>query len=286
MFNPNSLKYLAISIGLCFVAACGGQDNAQPSSNNPPPAVAASQSPAPTAGVASAAVVPAGTYLVGSEMTYEPFEFKTKNGEPTGFEVELLQAIAKAEGFNVQFLHGKRSEFAKLLNNDTHQIWASSLSINPERLAQVDMSDGFLDYEPALFLLDNDKTKNLNSPKDLKGQTIATHASSKSNFAFIEEMGATALPVESFYLGIKSLHENKAVAYIGDSRVLQYYQNQHSNVKSRLILLGKEKKSLAFAVKKGNTELLGKINSGLAKVKANGELDKLVDKWFGAKKAN
>lgn len=143
MFNPNSLKYLAISIGLCFVAACGGQDNAQPSSNNPPPAVAASQSPAPTAGTASAAVVPAGTYLVGSEMTYEPFEFKTKNGEPTGFEVELLQAIAKAEGFNVQFLHGKRSEFAKLLNNDTHQIWASSFSINPERLAQVDMSDGF-----------------------------------------------------------------------------------------------------------------------------------------------
>lgn len=280
MFSPKMLKYWFISASLCVVAACSEQPNS-PSAQQSVPAVAASATP--VAKTASDAVAPMKTYLVGSEISYEPFEFKNKNGEPTGFEVELLQVIAKAEGFNVQFLHDKRSDFVKLLNSNVHQIWASSLSINSERLQQVDMSDGFLDYEPALLLLDNNKTKNFNSPKDLKGQAITTHSSSKGNLAFIEEMGGTAVPVESFYLGIKALHSDKAVAYVGDSRVLQYYQNQHADTKTRLIYLGKEKRMLGFAVKKGNTELLQQINSGLVKVKANGELDKLVEKWFGKK---
>lgn len=278
MFSPKILKYWFISASLCVVAACGEQPSS-PSANQP--AVAASETP--VANTASDTVAPMKTYLVGSEISYEPFEFKDKQGEATGFEVELLQAIAKAEGFKVQFLHAKRNEFVKLLDDDTHQIWASSLSINPERLAQVDMSEGFLDYEPALFVLDNEQTKTLKEAKDFKGQTIATHGSSKSNFALIDELGANAVPSESFYLGIKSLHENRAAAYIGDSRVLQYYLNQNPDVKARLVYVGKEKKSLAFAVKKGNAELLQKINSGLAKVKANGELDKLVEKWFGKK---
>lgn len=284
MFNPNHLKYLTISVALCFVAACGEQTAT--SSKNPQPVAAASQSAAPTAAVASAAIAPVDTYLVGSEISYEPFEFKDEKGNPVGFEVELLQAIAKAEGFKVQFLHDRRSEMERYLNNGKHHIWASTFSINPQRLEKVDMSEPFLDYEPALFVLDNDKTKQLLTPKDFKNQPIASHVSSKSDAALIEEVGGTVVPVESFFLGIKRLHEGTAAAYIGDSRVFQYYQQKNPETKSRLISLGKEKKSFGFTVKKGNTELLNKINSGLAKVKASGELDKLVNKWFGAAKAN
>ena len=35
-----------------------------------------------------------------------------------------------------------------------------------------------------------------------------------------------------------------------------------------------------FAVQKGNTELLEKINAGLKNIKENGTFDKLVDEWF------
>ncbi|MBF1750024.1 MAG: transporter substrate-binding domain-containing protein, partial [Veillonella sp.] len=38
---------------------------------------------------------------------------------------------------------------------------------------------------------------------------------------------------------------------------------------------------LGIAVKKGNTELLGKINDGLAKIKANGKYAEIYKKWFG-----
>ena len=37
---------------------------------------------------------------------------------------------------------------------------------------------------------------------------------------------------------------------------------------------------LGIAVKKGNTELLKKINDGLGKIKANGEYAKIYKKWF------
>ena len=34
-------------------------------------------------------------------------------------------------------------------------------------------------------------------------------------------------------------------------------------------------------MKKGNAELLGKINDGLAKIKANGKYAEIYKKWFG-----
>ncbi|MDD3024768.1 MAG: transporter substrate-binding domain-containing protein [Syntrophomonadaceae bacterium] len=39
-----------------------------------------------------------------------------------------------------------------------------------------------------------------------------------------------------------------------------------------------------MGVKKGNTEVLTKINSGLDKIKANGEYDTIYKKWFGEAK--
>ena len=46
---------------------------------------------------------------------------------------------------------------------------------------------------------------------------------------------------------------------------------------------GFEDQYFGIAVRKGNTELLNKINSGLKKIIANGEYAKVYAKWFGTK---
>ena len=249
----------------------------------------------PAASVTAAASAPAQqdyrpnaawpTYLVGSELSYPPFEFKDKQSRPTGFEVELLQAIAEKEQFNVQFLDHKRSEAAATLNHGKFAIWASALSHTPERQAAMDLSRPFLDIKMVVAVADNEHNQSITQLNDLKGKKIAISGqSSKSSIDFAATLAGSAdhiVRAESFYLAMREAHMGHAVGLVADSRVLAHYKLQNPAMSFRSLPLPDTRKDLVFAVKKGNRELLDKINRGLDKVKADGTYDKLVQKWFG-----
>lgn len=76
---------------------------------------------------------------------------------------------------------------------------------------------------------------------------------------------------------------NKVQAVAGDKTVLLYSLRPFPDVKYHTMDLEdvSENKGIGFAVKKGNTELLAKINTGLANIKANGTYQKINEKWFG-----
>lgn len=70
-------------------------------------------------------------------------------------------------------------------------------------------------------------------------------------------------------------------AVINDIPTNEYYVNTSGKNDVKTVELALTREDLGIAVKKGNKELLGKINSGLQKIKKNGEFTKLYQKWFG-----
>lgn len=84
----------------------------------------------------AAAAVP--VYRVGSHLSYPPFHFVNEKGEPTGFEVEVLQATAKAGGFDVEIINTPRSGLERTLNDGSLDIWSSTISVKPERAEKID----------------------------------------------------------------------------------------------------------------------------------------------------
>lgn len=255
------------------------------SDSEPAPKAAVSQPEAASAAYAYRPNPAWPTYLVGSELSYPPFEFKDKQSQPTGFEVELLQAVAQKEQFNVQFLDHKRSAAADTLGSGKFAIWASALSHTPDRQAAMDLSRPFLDIRMAAAVADNEQGRTIGSLADLRGKKIAL--SRQSSKATVEQAAALTGSADnvilsgSFYLALREVHLDKAAAAIGDSRVLAHYKLQNPAMSFRSLPLPDTRKDLVFAVKKGNRELMDKINRGLDKVKADGTYDKLVQKWFG-----
>ncbi|MDK4688464.1 transporter substrate-binding domain-containing protein [Kingella negevensis] len=220
------------------------------------------------------------TYVVGSELGYMPFEFIGDKGQAVGFEMEVLEEIAKVSGFQLQFINSPRNAIASTLNDGSRQIWASALSINPKRLEQMDMSEPFMDFEAAIAIADTPENANVQTLQDLSDKKIAFNKGGSSNAETVEKLKGEAVPADTFFLALRSMRLGKADAIVGDVRVFQYYKT-HENDKIRIISMGQGAKPLGFAVKKGNAELLTKLNSGLAKIKGDGTLDKLVTKWFG-----
>lgn len=244
-----------------------------------------SENPAKTAKASNAAQAdtaaqPAEQILVGSELGFPPFEFKDEHGKPVGFEVQILEAIAKAEDFQVQFLPYPRNQFADALNDKKFRIMASAIAINTERAAQVDFSKPILDYDRRIILLDTPKNAQLQTVNDFKGKKLSANRS-LNTAAEITGSAANVVKTPTFYLSLKMMYNGQTDGVLGDSRVLEYFSKQHPEIKTRTISLGESKREIAFAVRKGDTEMLNKLNRGLDKIKADGTYQQVFDQWFG-----
>lgn len=223
------------------------------------------------------------TLLVGSEINYAPFEFKDPMGKPIGFEVDLLTAVAHAEKMNVQFIHHSRNQFVDALNSGKFSIFASAFSVNPERAEKVDFTQPYMNFYRAVMILDTPENQSIQSIADFTGKKIATNKSSKVNMKLITQLSgneSNIVTADTFYLAMKDMYAGKAVGVMGDDNSLAFYDKRHADIKTRILRTNEPPTPLAFAVKKGNTELVNKLNSGLEKIKKDGTYDKIHDKWF------
>lgn len=271
-------KILPILVASLFLAACGGQNHNQSASPAPQASATAetnSQNPN----------FP--TYRVASQLTYPPFHFQGEHGEPTGFEMELLQAVAKAGEFNVQITNAPRSTLEKTLDEGLFQIWSSTVSISPERQAKMDFSQPFMHRDrDVIYILDNETNKNIQSVDQLKGKKIAVNEFNKSAPEVVAKLTGSAdnaVVTKSYHVSMRSLYTDKVDGVLDNDLVLaNYVKNQPADApKTRSLLVSEKQKDFAFAVKKGEKEILDKLNKGLEKVKADGTYQKLVEKWFG-----
>ena len=221
--------------------------------------------------------------IAATEPTFDPFDTVDENGKLVGFDMDLMNAIAKNQGFKVEY---KQFEFDSLIpaiqSDAADMITAGMNGDNPDRRKKVDFSDPY--YKSGLVVLvkkDNDKIKDMDSiGKDsVVASQIGTTGADKAN-ELKEEGKIKDVKINNGYDQCFLMLENGDVnAVIVDKPVAEKIISKNKNLKIVGDTVNAE--SFAFAVKKGNTELLEKINAGLKNVIADGTYDKLYKQWFG-----
>lgn len=235
----------------------------------------------------ASAPAPANTtvYRVGSQLSYPPFHFLDGQSRPAGFEVEVLQAVAKAGGFDVAITNAPRTGLERTLNDGTFDIWSSTVSVKPERLEKMDFSRPFLQHDSkVIYLLDNEKNRSIKTPQDFHGKTLAVGKFSKNPAELAARLTGShdkVLVTDSYHVSMKAVYSGQADGALDNGYVLAYAAKQQPDFKMRRIVVENEQKDFAFAVKKGNTAVLDKLNKGLEAIRADGTYDRLFEKWFG-----
>ena len=222
-------------------------------------------------------------YLIACDAKYAPFSFE-EDGKYKGIDVELLDAIAKEEGFEYELKPMDFSAVIPGLTSNQLDGAIAGMSITDERAEVLDFSDGYFDSGVSMVV--NVSNTDINSVDDLTGKKAAVKkGTAGSQFA---EDNAEGYNLQLNYF------EDSPTMFLdvenGNSDVLfeDYpviaYKIKIEGGDAKLRIAGDKLTSVpyGFAVNKGqNAELLKQFNEGLAKLKENGKYDEIVNQYVG-----
>lgn len=219
-------------------------------------------------------------YQVGIDTTYPPFEYEV-DGEYTGIDIDLINAIAEDQGFDIEFNPMDFGGIIPALQAGQLDIAIAGMSITDERKEVVDFSDPYFDAGLSLVVKsDNDEITSL---EDLEGKTIAVKSGTTgAQFARDneEEYGYEIAQFEDSPSMFQEVSNGNADALMEDYPVIAYAIAE-SDLELKTVgdrLTGDQ---YGIAVLKGeNAELLEKINAGLQSLRDSGEYDEILNKYI------
>jgi polar amino acid transport system substrate-binding protein len=248
------------------------------------PAPTAAETPAPAA-VASAPAPAAKAYVVGTDPTYAPFEFQNEKGEIVGFDIEVMSAAAKAAGIEVKFVSTPWEGAFNALAQGDRDVLISAVTITDERKQTLDFSDSYFEAHQLIAVPEKSKVSKL---ADLKRSKVGVQTSTTGEEVVVKLQGKNSANIKRFEstpLALAELAAGGIDAVVADNGVVVSYLTNNPDAKFKSVNDTSFAPELyGIAVKKGNTELLGKINTGLAAIKADGSYQKIYDHYFQAAK--
>jgi len=222
-------------------------------------------------------LVSEGTLTICSDTPYEPFEFKDDQGNDTGFDIDLLAAIAEPADLEISVIDLPFDGILGSLAAGDCDVVGSAVTISPERAEQVDFSEPYFDSEQSLLVkTDSDVA----SVADLEGQTVGVQAGTTGeDYANENATGAEVRSFEDADGLFAALEAGDIVAILQDLPVNGYRSTQDDTV--TVVETYPTEEQYGFAVAKGNTEVLEFIDAGLQTLRDDGTYDELYATYFG-----
>lgn len=219
---------------------------------------------------------------MGAETTFPPFEFQDeKTKEYTGFDVDLMKAIGKQMGYDVQVASMGFDGLIPALESGQIDVIVSAMSITEERTKKINFSKPY--YKSGLSIVVKNDNNTIKGIKDLEGKRIAVQIGTTGAEEAKKIKGATVREFNSPSEAYMELKAGGADAVLNDLPVNEYYLAKGGSKDAKQVGEVLNSENYGIAVAKKNTELVEKINKALGELKANGEYEKIYVKWFGKK---
>ena len=275
------LLLVAVVAAMMFAVACGGDDTAstEPSAAATSAADIATQilGQAPTGQAKT--IIDAGTMSVNNDPKYPPqSSIDEATGELVGFDVDVANKVGEILGLDVTFVDYKFEQILTDVNQGRYDVSIGSMTITPERLAKVDMTEPYY-YTPAGIIVKEGGTQ-IAGVEDLAGKKVGA-AAGTTYYQWLEEnsdadvvvydtdasmfpdlaqdtgriaFGFTAVPT-----AIEAIRQGQPFELSGDPL---YYED------------------LAFAIKKGEADWLALLNYAIQQMHEDGSLTAMSEKWY------
>jgi arginine/lysine/histidine transporter system substrate-binding protein len=219
---------------------------------------------------------------MGTSADYAPFEYidTAKGNEIIGFDVDLAKMIAKELGYEVQIVDMDFSGLIPALQSGKVDFVLAGMTPTKERKKNVDFSDV---YYVARNMIVSKKGSGIKTVEDWKGKTVGVQTGSIQEGEANKIAKTVDIKIESRNRIPELIQEIQAgrfdVAIIEDTVAKGYLKNSNGKLEGHTIPTSEQEAGSAIAFPKGS-KLRDEFNKVLQEKMKNGEVDKLIKKWF------
>ena len=261
--HPSLRRAGALALLVGALAACGKQDG-----------------PAPAAGASAAATR---VYSVGTDAAYAPFESQNEKGEIVGFDIDIVRAVAQKAGLEVKFVNTPWEGIFNALKQGDRDLLVSSITITDERKQSMDFSAPYFDAHQLIAVRADSKVTRFDDLKTLK---VGVQTGTTGDEAISKLQGKNSADIKRFEstpLALKELEAGGIDAVVADNGVVVNYVKNNAGSRFRTVDDSEfVPEHYGIAVRKGDAELLAKLNRGLAAIRADGSYDRIYASYLGA----
>lgn len=216
---------------------------------------------------------------VGTDATFPPMEF-VDNGKRTGFDIELMEAIAKNMGKQIEWVDIDFKGLIPGLMSKRFDMAVSAIYITDERKKVVDFTDPY--YAGGLVVMVKDNNAAIKKLTDLDGKKVSVQVGTKSVSYLAEKFPKVQrVEVEKNQEMFSLVDIGRADAAVtGKPAAFQYVRTRGG---LRVLDEQLTTEEYGMALRKDTPELTKAVNASIAKLKADGTYAAIVKKWFSNK---
>jgi signal transduction histidine kinase/ActR/RegA family two-component response regulator len=216
--------------------------------------------------------------IARGDYNYPPFEYLDDTGNPRGFNVDIIKAVAKVTGLKIRIMLGPWHNVREELENGEIDLLIGMFKTE-ERMKKADFT---IPHFISTYVIFTQKGSAIKSVHDLTGKKILVQKGDLGHDYVLEkDIKGEIILKQNWKEVLRSLNSGEGDAAIaallqGTMQIVQHNLQNVAPLEEALI-----QRSYCIAVPKGNASLLAVINEGLNILKSTGEYGEIYEKWFG-----
>ena len=277
-------KVLALTMAALMAAsltACGGgakETTAADTTAADTADTTAAEKTEETSAEAAGTEAAGGVLVMATNAEFPPYEYHD-GGEIVGIDAEIAKAIADELGMELEIEDIAFDSIIPEITSGKADMGLAGMTVTEDRKQSVDFTDTYAKASQKIIVKEDSA---IASPDDLTGVIVGVQQGTTGDI-YVSDLEADGTTVERYNKGfeaVQALSQGKIDAVVIDGEPAKTFVAETEGIKMLDEAFTEEE--YAIAVKKGNTELLDKINGALSELESEGTLDEIVAKYITA----
>jgi polar amino acid transport system substrate-binding protein len=224
-------------------------------------------------------VAAAADWVVGANIGNVPWEFQDARGQDVGFEIELVDEVARRSGRTLRIENVPFNGLFPAVLSGRIQIALSSITITPRRLQTLAFAQPYYDADQSLSVT---KSSSIAGLDGLSGKTVGVDTASTGDIWATANQAryhiANIVRYEGLAPAMLDLATGRIDGYLSDLPAVAYYIKDKPQYRVAARIASGEHYSFMFAK---NFADAGRIQTALTQMKQDGFIARIHLKWFG-----
>ena len=224
-----------------------------------------------------------GKLTVVAELGFAPFEYMDeKTGEPVGFDVDVINAVAEKMGLAASYLPNQKFDTLVpiIKQGGKADVSIAAITITDERMESVDFSEPYLDSNQAI-VVGKGSSETEETLNDASKQVVCQGGTTGDEWIGENLPDAVRVPVDDVTAALTGVQTGLYQAMVVDLPVASYMLAQ-SFSDLEIVKEIPTGEQYGIAVSKDNPELTQAVNKALEDMKSDGTMKEIETKWFGS----